>query len=376
MTGKIRLFRKSAMTESEAYFIVHLIDGIGPVRAKKLKEHFDSLDRALLARGADLRPVQGIGGELVEKLVSWKENVPVDAERARAAELGLQIVTFADAAYPASLKEIYDPPLVLYIKGRIPETWPRGIAVVGSRETSHYGLETAKKLGYQLAYAGVPVISGLARGIDTAAHLGALAAKGTTWAVLGCGLDQIYPPENDALAAKIVESGGCLISELALGTAPDKRTFPMRNRIVSGLGFGTLVIEAGRQSGALITARQALDQGRQVFAVPGRIDNPSAQGCHQLIKDGAKLVEGVEDILGELEFLLPREAVSTPRPLPDNLTPEEQQIYAAIELDETPIDTITRATGLTSGVVSSALLRLEMRKLVKQLPGKRFVRTS
>ena len=364
------------MTESEAYFIVHLIDGIGPVRARKLRERFGSLDRALLSRGADLRSVEGIGHELIDKLLSWKENVPVEKERARAEELGLQIVTFADAAYPASLKEIYDPPLVLYIKGKIPETWPRGIAVVGSRETSHYGLENAKKLGYQLAYAGVPVISGLARGIDTAAHLGALAAKGTTWAVLGCGLDQIYPPENDALAAKIVESGGCLISELTPGTAPDKRTFPMRNRIVSGLGFGTLVIEAGRQSGALITARQALDQGRQVFAVPGRIDNPLAQGCHQLIKDGAKLVEGVEDILGELEFLLPRDAVSTPRPLPENLTPEEEKIYAAIELDETPIDAITQATGLASGIVSSTLLRLEMRKLVRQLPGKRFVRTS
>ncbi len=192
------------MTESEAYFIVHLIDGIGPVRARKLRERFGSLDRALLSRGADLRSIEGIGNELVEKLLSWKENVPVEKERARAAELGLQIVTFADAVYPASLKEIYDPPLVLYIRGKIPETWPRGIAVVGSRETSHYGLETAKKLGYQLAYAGVPVIAGLARGIDTAAHLGALAAKGPTWAVLGCGLDQIYPPENDSLAAKIV----------------------------------------------------------------------------------------------------------------------------------------------------------------------------
>ena len=194
--------------------------------------------------------------------------------------------------------------------------------------------------------------------------------------MLGCGLDQMYPPENDTLAAKIVESGGCLISELPLGTAPDKRTFPMRNRIVSGLSFGVLVIEAGRQSGALITARQALDQGRQVFAVPGRIDNPHAQGCHQLIKDGAKLVEGVEDILAELEFLIPRESVATPRPLPANLSGDEEKVYAAIELDETPIDLITQTTGLPSGTVSSTLLRLEMKKLIKQLPGKMFVRTS
>lgn len=365
------------MTESEAYFIVNLISGIGPVRARKLKERFGTLDRALVARGADLRSVEGIGPELVEKLVSWESTTNAEKERKWAEDLGLTVITQADAAYPASLLEIYDPPLVLYTKGKIPETWPRGVAVVGSRETSHYGLETAKKLGYQLAYAGVPVISGLARGIDTSAHLGALAAKGTTWAALGCGLDQMYPPENDALAAKIVESGGCLISELPLGTSPDKRTFPMRNRIVSGLSFGVLVIEAGRQSGALITARQALDQGRQVFAVPGRIDNPLAQGCHQLIKDGAKLVEGVEDILAELEFLIPRER-PTPeaRPLPANLTGDEEKVYAAIERDETPIDTITQRTGLPSGTVSSTLLRLEMKKLVRQLPGKVFVRTS
>ena len=365
------------MTESEAYFILNLLSGIGPVRAKRLREHFGSLSLALTARGADLRSVEGIGPEMVQALVSWKETTDADKERKWAEDLGLTIVTMADKAYPASLGEIYDPPMVLYIKGKVPETWPRGIAVVGSRETSHYGLETAKKLGYQLAYAGVPVISGLARGIDTAAHLGALAAKGTTWAVLGCGLDKMYPPENDALAAKIVESGGCLISELALGTSPDKRTFPMRNRIVSGLSFGTLVIEAGRQSGALITARQALDQGRQVFAVPGRIDNPLAQGCHQLIKDGAKLVEGVEDILGELEFLNLRESPAlAPRPLPANLSGDEEKVYAAIELDETPIDAITQATGLPSGTVSSTLLRLEMKKLVRQLPGKVFVRTS
>jgi DNA processing protein len=326
------------MTEADAYFIVNFLPGIGPVKAKRLKERFGYLDRALVARQADLRGVQGIGEELAGTLSNWEGTVDLERERKWVADLGVQVVTQVDAAYPPSLLEIYDPPLSLYIKGKIPETWPRGIGVVGSRETSHYGLETAKKLSYQLAYAGVPVISGLARGIDTAAHLGALAAKGTTWAVLGCGLDKMYPPENDALAAKIVE--------------------------------------AGRQSGALITARQALEQGRQVFAVPGRIDNPLAQGTHQLIKDGAKLVEGVEDVLGELEFLIPRDQVSTPRALPGNLTPEEEKVYAAIELDETPIDLITQKTGLPSGGVSSTLLRLEMKKLVRQLPGKLFVRTS
>lgn len=364
------------MTEADAFLTLHLVSGIGPVRAKRLRERFGSIERVLLARPSDLKTVEGIGPELAEKIASWETSTDVEKERKWAEELGLTIITQADDAYPPSLAEIYDPPLVLYVKGKIPETWPRGVAVVGSRETSHYGLETAKKLSYQIAYAGVPVISGLARGIDTSAHMGALAAKGPTWAVLGCGLDQMYPPENDALAAKIVESGGCVISELPLGTSPDKRTFPMRNRIVSGLSFGCLVIEAGRQSGALITARQALDQGRQVFAVPGRIDNPLAQGCHQLIKDGAKLVEGVEDILAELEFLIPMKEVATPRPLPANLSGDEEKVYAAIELDETPIDAITQRTGLTAGAVSSTLLRLEMKKLVKQLPGKLFVRTS
>ena len=365
------------MTESDATFILNLVSGIGPVRARRLRERFGSLDRVLVTRESDLKTVEGIGPELAKKIAAWESTTDPERERKWADELGLRIITQNDAAYPASLREIYDPPLVLYVKGKVPETWPRGVAVVGSRETSHYGLETAKKLSYQLGYAGVPVISGLARGIDTVAHQGAIAAKGTTWAVLGCGLDQMYPPENDSLANKIVETGGCLISELALGTSPDKRTFPMRNRIVSALSFGVLVIEAGRQSGALITARQGLEQGRQIFAVPGRIDNPLAQGCHQLLKEGAKLVEGVDDILNELEFLIPRErATPEPRPLPANLTGDEAKVYDAIELDETPIDIITRATGLPSGTVSSTLLRLEMKKLIKQLPGKQFVRTS
>ncbi len=364
------------MTESEAYFTAHLIDGLGPVRVARLRERLGSLDKALVSRGADLRGIEGIGNDVVEKILAWKETANPDKERAWAADLGVQIVTQADAAYPASLKEIYDPPLVLYVKGTIPAVWARGIAVVGSRETSHYGLETAKKLGYQLAYAGVPVISGLARGIDTAAHLGALAAKGTTWAVLGCGLDKMYPPENERARREDRRGGRLPDQRTRARTAPDKRTFPMRNRIVSGLSFGTLVIEAGRQSGALITARQALDQGRQVFAVPGRIDNPLAQGCHRLIKDGAKLVEGVEDILGEMEFLNLREEAPQPRPLPANLTGDEEKVYAAIELDETPIDRITQASGLAPGTVSSTLLRLEMKKLVRQLPGKVFVRVS
>lgn len=364
------------MTESEAYFTINLVSGIGPVRVRRLIERLGSAAAILEAPTSKLMEAEGIGRDLASKIYDGIRKAEPDRERELAESLGMKIITFADDEYPASLREIYDPPLVLYTKGTLPNPWPKGVAVVGSRITSNYGLEMTKKLSYQIAYAGVPVISGLARGIDTAAHHGALAAKGTTWAVIGCGLDKMYPPENQPLADMIAEQKGCVISEYALGTPPDKRTFPMRNRIVSGLSFGVLVVEAGKDSGALITARQALEQGRQVFAVPGRIDNPQSKGCHQLIKEGASLVEGVEDILSALEFLLPIRDVTVPRPAPANLTPEEAKVFDAIELDETPIDLITQKTGLPSGAVSSTLLRLEMKKLVKQLPGKMFVRTA
>jgi DNA processing protein len=363
------------MTSRQAYITLNLLPHIGPVRVRRLRERFGSPEAILLAKESELKAVDGIGPEAARSVAAARETVSAEAEEKRASALGIRILGFDDAEYPPALKEIYDPPLALYVKGPMPERWPRGVAVVGSRHTSPYGIETAKKLGYQIAYAGVPVVSGLARGIDTAAHLAALAAKGKTWAVFGCGLDQVYPPENQELAERIAETG-CLLSEFPLGSVPDRQTFPMRNRIVSGLSFGVLVVEAGLGSGALITARQALEQGRQVFAVPGRIDSPHSKGCHQLIKEGARLVEGVEDVLSELEFLLPPEAVRTPRPLPENLSGEEEKVFAALETEETPIDRVIQKTGLPSATVSSSLLRLEMKKLVRQLPGKLFVRTA
>lgn len=367
------------MTALDAYLTLNMLPCVGPVRVRKLRERLGSVESILLARESELRSVEGIGAEVARSLVRERETVDIEKEKALATELGVTLIHQESSDYPSQLNEIHDPPLVLYVKGQTPEHWRRGVAMVGSRKTTHYGSECAKKLGYQIAFAGVPVISGLARGIDTAAHQGALAAKGITWAVLGCSLDQpMYPPENSALAEKITEQG-CLISEFPFGTKPDKQTFPMRNRIVSGLSFGVLVIEADTNSGAMITARQGLEQGRQIFAVPGRIDNPQARGCHKLIKDGARLVEGVQDILSELEFLpLARETEST-KPqhskMPDHMTEEETRVFAMIDEDETPIDVIIQKTGLPSGAVSSTLLRLEMKKLVKQLPGKFFVRT-
>jgi DNA processing protein len=366
------------MTSLEAYLTLNLLPGIGPVRVRRLTDHFGSAEAIFAATDRELQFVEGIGPEAARSIRSGSDGALGAKELAKATEMGVTVLAFDDSRYPSALREIYDPPLVLYVRGKVPERWARGVGLVGSRLTTHYGTETAKKLGYQLAYAGVPVVSGLARGIDTAAHMGALAAKGPTWAVLGTGVDVIYPPENAELAAKIAETG-CVISEFPLGTKPERQNFPMRNRIVSGLSFGVLVIEAGLESGALITARQALEQGRQVFAVPGRIDTPHAKGCHKLIRDGAKLVEEVSDILGEIDFLLPRSAAeSRPevRSAPPELSDDEKALFAALGDDETSIDALIAKSGLPSGKVSSTLLRLEMKKLVRQLPGKVFVRTA
>ncbi|MDX6765254.1 MAG: DNA-processing protein DprA [Candidatus Methylacidiphilales bacterium] len=364
------------MTRTECYLALNSVRLIGPVRVRRLLESLGSVEAILSAPASRLAAVDGVGPEAARAITEWEKNWDLAGELAAIARLGLRVIDQEDPAYPALLKEIYDPPLVLYYRGDLTACNRRPIAVVGSRHTSHYGQEMAKKLAYQIAYAGLTVTSGLARGIDTFAHQGALAAKGRTVAVLGCSLDQVYPPENRALADMIAEQGGALLSEFPLGTPPDRQTFPMRNRIVSGLSTGLVVVEAGEASGALITARMALDQGRNVFAVPGRIDQPHAKGCHRLIKEGAKLVEGVEDILNESGLLLPPGPDEGKRPWPEDLTPAERKILEAMDLDEIALDALIQKCGLPSAVVTPTLLRLEMRKLVRQLPGKTFVKTD
>lgn len=364
------------MTRTEAYLVLNSIRLVGPVRVRKLLEAFGSPEAILSQSVSKLAAVEGIGMAVAESIRDWEKNWDLSGELKRMRELGLRVVDCEDSDYPKLLREIYDPPLVLYYRGDFGAVSRQGIAVVGSRHTSYYGTEMAKKLGYQLAYAGLTVNSGLARGIDTAAHQGALAAKGKTAAVFGCSLEKVYPAENEALADKIVEEGGVLLSEFPLGTPPDRQTFPMRNRIVSGLSRGVLVIEAGEESGALITARMALDQGRSVFAVPGRIDQPYARGCHRLIKEGAKLVEGVEDVLAEFEFLLPEIAKPAARPAAEQLSESERKVFEVLGAEELHIDLIIRKCGLPSGDVQSSLLRLEMRKLARQLPGRVYVRTD
>jgi len=364
------------MNSTEACIALNMLPTIGPVRLRKLLQVFETPERVLAAKRTALREVEGVGNEVAEQISSWESLVDLPAELQRIKEFGATVLTQESPLYPRSLREIHAPPIVLYVWGEILDRDQHTIAVIGSRKTTHYGSECAKKLAYQIAYAGLTVVSGLARGIDTAAHQGALAAKGRTIAVIGSGLSRLYPPENQALAEKISNGNGAILSEFSMEIEPDRQTFPMRNRIISGWSHGILVVEAGLNSGALITASQAIEQGRSVYAVPGHINAPSAMGSNRLIQQGAKLVMSAGDILDDLEVLLPDTKPSpgaAARPLPP-LTDEEKRVYEAITSAETPIDQIAAKSDLPSGTVSSTLLRLELKRLVKQLPGKYFVK--
>jgi DNA processing protein len=366
------------MNSSEACIALKMVPQMGPVRLRKLLEVFETPERILAAKRSELRSIDGIGNEVAEQVASWESAVDLSAELERIRDFGAEVITAQSPTYPRQLREIHAPPIVLYVWGELTERDQHAIGVIGSRRTSHYGAECAKKLSYQLAYAGLTVISGLARGIDTAAHQGALAAKGRTIAVIGSGLTKLYPPENAALADKIRRGNGAVVSEFSMAVEPDRQTFPMRNRIISGWSHGILVVEAGLNSGALITAAQALEQGRSVYAVPGHINAPTAHGSNRLIQQGAKLVMDASDILDDLQILLPEKEKlpeGSVRPLPE-LSEDERRVYDAINPTETPIDRIASTCELPSATVSSVLLRLELKRLVKQLPGKYFVKLS
>jgi DNA processing protein len=360
------------VTRKEAFIALNMVPRLGPVNLRRLLQVFDSPNRVLIAGRSELSAIDGLGQGVVDSIVSWESLVDLQKEMVRVREFGATIVTLDDAEYPAQLREIHDPPTVLYVWGKLEPRDRHAIGVVGSRRTSHYGLECAKKISYQIAYSGLTVVSGLARGIDTAAHQGALAAKGRTVAVLGGGLHHLYPAENQALAEKIIDSGA-LVTEFPMDATPDRQTFPMRNRIISGWGFGLLVVEAGYNSGALISASQAAEQGRNLYAVPGPIDRPTSHGTNRLIQQGAKLVMSVEDILEDVQVLFPKSPELTPSK-PRELEGDLLLVYEAITSRETPIDEIIERSKLGAGAATAALLQLEMRRLVKQLPGKYFVK--
>ena len=364
------------MTRTEAYLALNLLPKIGPVRVRRLLDVFETPERILTASARDIMQVDGFGKDLAETVSGWESRINLAHELRRIAEEGLTLLTAEDALYPKLLKQIYDPPLILYVKGQLTEKDHNGIAIVGSRHATQYGLNQAKKLGFQMAYAGYSVVSGLARGIDTAAHEGALASKGRTIAVIGSGFGKLYPPENKALAEKIA-SQGAVISEYPVDYPPDKQTFPMRNRIVSGWSCGIIVVEAPTRSGSLITAQQAADQGRTVYAVPGNVDRPTSHGCNRLIQQGAKLTQEGSDVLDDLNALFPTQplAPQTQMVMPlIELTPDEEKVFAAIGTSEAHINEIMAESGLPAPLVSSTLMRLEMKRVIKQLPGKFYTR--
>ncbi len=344
-------------------------------------EHFGDAPAVLRASKQQLLQVRNIGDETAAAISGWEKTVDLNGELKRIQDFGCRVLIQNDEAYPELLRQIYDPPIVLYVRGELTAKDKNAVAMVGSRMTTHYGVEAARKLAYQLAYVGVTVVSGGARGIDTASHQGALAAKGRTVCVLGTGINLVAPAENAELFERIA-ANGAVITQFPFNRPADKQSFPIRNRIVAGMTLGTVVVEADMNSGALITANFATEYGRQVFAVPGRIDSPRSKGCHDLIKKGAKLCESAEDILSEFEYLFP---ASNRPPSPGDtgvlpaltLSENEQKVYDALnDADESSIDEVIRRSGLPSSAVSVALLGLEMKRVVKQLPGKLFVRNS
>lgn len=366
------------MNEREAYILLNMIPQIGPVRARNLVGKLGSAPAVFQADPLRLQAVRGIGEECVRAIREAAERGDPAAEEARARRLNARIITWADAEYPELLRRIPDPPLALYVRGQLDKRDRNALAIVGSRRCTLYGREVAERFGFALARAGLTVVSGLARGIDSSAHRGALKAGGRTTAVLGCGLDRISPPEAAELAQDVARQGA-VVSEYPLGRDPDRSTFPYRNRVISGLSRGVLVVEAGPGSGALITADAALSQGRPVFAVPGRIDIPASAGCHRLIKQGARLVDRVDDIFEELLELdlgdgragAGGESGGAGK-LPVELSEEEAQIVRALESGTQDVDTLCRGTGLSSSRLSRLLVRLEFKRVVRMLPG-RFV---
>lgn len=363
------------MNPKQAYIALNLLPNIGPVRVHRLLDHFGDAKSILSAKAGDLREVKGIGKDVSECIANWRSLINLQDELEKIQSRGIRIITPEDETYPSLLRKIYDPPIVLYTWGRLEKSDSVAISIVGSRQATYYGKQTAKKFGFQLAHAGLCVISGLARGIDSAAHEGALAAGGRTIAVIGSGLGKLYPRENQVLAEKI-SGNGAVISEFPVDFPPQKRSFPQRNRIVAGWARGTLVIEAGARSGALITARQASDSNRDVYAVPGQIDRPTSQGANRLIQQGAKLVMDARDVIDEMPPEFPDsgknpEICSSRAKL---LANSEKKIYAALSGDQIHIDEVANQVNMGVPEVSATLLKLEIKQLVKQLPGSYFVK--
>lgn len=367
---------KTPSADIFSWLCLYLVPGVGNAAARKLIRDFGSPEEVFKAAVSDLMRSgeirEGVARRIKEKIFSVDPN----KEMRRAEQFGAKLISFSDPCYPGLLREIHDPPIILYTRGRaIPSRKPF-IAIVGSRNATEYGLRTAQRIALGLTENGIGISSGLARGVDAAAHWGCVRGRGFTIAVLGTGVDIRYPSSNGKLFDQVLEHG-VLISEFPLGTAPEPKNFPIRNRIISGISRGVVVVEATKQSGSLITAALALDQGRDVFAVPGSIDSFKSRGPHFLIKQGAKLVEHAEDILSEMGFLSLEEERT---PEPDEvepvvqLEPDAERIFHCLGPYPIHIDQIIRSSGCPPGKTSSILTRLELMGLAVQLPGMMFIR--
>ncbi len=355
-----------------------MVPGVGPHTLGALIAHFRSAGRVLAASRAKLRDVAGIGPKLADNIADAAQHIDAQAELDLCRQQGARLLAQTDPEYPPLLKDIPDPPSLLYIKGRLDPRDQLAIAVVGSRRSTPYGERTAERLASALARTGFTVVSGLARGIDAAAHRGALKSGGRSIAVLANGLASIYPPEHVDLARALTESGG-IVSEMPMRQSPLAGLFTQRNRIISGLCLGVVVVEATPRSGSLSTARHAMEQNREVFAVPGPVDSLSSRGCHRLIRDGARLVETVDDVLEELGPLS-REIRAAPdeppvrHPAELALSDSERDLLGHLGDEPTGVDELIGRTQLTASQVMATLSVLELKRLVRRLPGHRFVR--
>jgi DNA processing protein len=357
------------------WLALHLIPGLGNAICQNLLEKFGGPREIFKAGISDLMDVEGIRAAVAQKIA--QRDFTDDPEKVlhKVEEVGAKIITYGDQAYPSELREIYAPPLLLYLKGLDIPLNMTYVAVVGSRNPTPYGLKTSEEIGQGLARRGAGVVSGMARGIDAAAHWGCISGKGFTIAVLGTGIDRIYPASNKKLYHRICERGA-VITEFPLGTPPEPKNFPIRNRVISGLCRGIVVVEATKQSGSLITASLALEHGREVFAVPGSINSFKSRGCHYLIKQGARLVENSDDILDELGLNFPfstKKDAFKEAPIPP-MGEEEKAIYDMLGDYPVHMDQIVRQGNREPSEVASTLLKMELRGLIRQLPGKMFVR--
>ncbi|MBF0385835.1 MAG: DNA-protecting protein DprA [Candidatus Omnitrophica bacterium] len=369
------------MDEREAIVALNAVCGLGNARIRKLIEVFGSAQTIFRLKRQDIEASGIITDEVIGNLLSFDADSFIKKEFQLLAKAEADFVVIGDHGYPGNLNNIPDKPAVIYFKGIIPETIDMSLAVVGSRSASFYGLSLAKEFSSRLAELGFVVISGMARGIDSSAHWGVINSGGTTVAVLGSGLNVIYPPENKDLFERISEQG-CVFSEFPMAATPQPYNFPRRNRIISGLSLGVLIVEAALRSGALITADFALEQGRDVFAIPGKIDNPTAKGVNELIKQGAKLITCVEDIIHELKVPLVNLTATDKKEIKgftspvilDNLSESEIAVFNVISTDPIRFENVSEAAKLNLSETSAALLNLELKKMIKQMPGKMFVR--